>query len=145
MKVLLATTCLLLLATSTVQASEWKKSWAQGVTEYRLQGEGQSSLYFGCDPNANTFVQVTDAQGKSISSLDEGRSVYASVDGKPSLLINDTFSDAGSSAFVQLWKQLRVGKNVVLTADNLQSTRLTLSGAAHVLPKLDASDCRVMQ
>lgn len=126
-------------------AGQWTTSWVQGSTEYQVQGKGKSGLYFSCNPDENTFVQFTDTQGQQVSNLDEGRSVYASVDGKPSLLINDIFSDAGSAAFMQFWKQLRTGKSVVITAEKLQSATFSLAGASRVLPKFETSDCRVMQ
>jgi phage-related protein len=145
MKVSITMAAVFLVVTCHVQAGEWKTSWAQGSTEYQVQGEGQSGLYFSCNPDENTFVQFTDTQGKQISSLDEGGSVYASVDGKPSLLINDTFSDAGSAALMQFWKQLRTGKSVVITAEHLQSVTFSVAGASRVLPKFETTDCRVMQ
>lgn len=145
MKISIAMAAVFLLITSHVQAGEWKTSWVQGSTEYQVQGEGQSGLYFSCNPDENTFVQFTDTQGKQVSSLDEGRSVYASVDGKPSLLINDTFSDAGSAGFMQFWKQIRTGKSVVVTAEKLQSATFSLAGASRILPAFENSDCRVMQ
>lgn len=145
MKISITMAAVFLVVTCHVQAGEWKTSWVQGSTEYQVQGEGQSGLYFSCNPDENTFVQFTDAQGKQVSSLDEGGSVYASVDGKPSLLINDTFSDAGSAAFMQFWKQLRTGKSVVITAEHLQSVTFSVAGASRVLPKFETTDCRVMQ
>lgn len=145
MKISITMAAVFLVVTCHVQAGEWKTSWVQASTEYQVQGEGQSGLYFSCNPDENTFVQFTDTQGKQVSSLDEGGSVYASVDGKPSLLINDTFSDAGSAAFMQFWKQLRTGKSVVITAEHLQSVTFSVAGASRVLPKFETTDCRVMQ
>lgn len=145
MKISITMAAVFLVVTCHVQAGEWKTSWVQGSTEYQVQGEGQSGLYFSCNPDENTFVQFTDTQGKQVSSLDEGGSVYASVDGKPSLLINDTFSDAGSAAFMQFWKQLRTGKSVVITAEHLQSVTFSVAGASRVLPKFETTDCRVIQ
>ena len=145
MKISTTVAGMFLLVTSHAHAGQWTTSWVQGSTEYQVQGKGKSGLYFSCNPNENTFVQFTDTQGRQVSNLDEGRSVYASVDGKPSLLINDTFSDAGSAAFMQFWKQLRTGKSIVITAEKLQSATFSLAGASRVLPKFETSDCRVMQ
>lgn len=145
MKISTTVAGMFLLVTSHAHADEWKTSWVQGSTEYQVQGKGKSELYFSCNPDENTFVQFTDTQGRQLSNLDEGRSVYASVDGKPSLLINDTFSNAGSEAFMQFWKQLRTGKSVVITAEHLQIVTFSVAGASRVLPKFETTDCRVMQ
>lgn len=136
-----------LIVSVTVQAAGngWVSSWAQGTTEYQVHEKGSSILYFGCNPEENTFVQYTDATGKSASSHDTSVAVYAHVDNGKPLLANDTFSDAGSAQFTLLWRQLRQGKSVTVSAQGMQSTTFKLSNAASVLPALEASDCRVMQ
>lgn len=141
--------CLSLLVSTHAIAfgsqNEWSSGGAQGTTEYIILGQGQSALYFGCSPDANTFVQYTDPVGNVLSSMDNGHAVYASIDGKEPVLINDTFSHAGGSNFELFWQQLRAGKRVVITADTLQSADFSLTGAAKVLPKLEKSDCLTLQ
>ncbi len=127
------------------QPERMVKWGAQGTTEYIILGQGQSALYFGCSPDANTFVQYTDPAGNALSSMDNGHAVYASIDSKEPVLINDTFSHAGGSNFELFWQQLRAGKRVVITADTLQSADFSLTGAARVLPKLEKSDCLTLQ
>lgn len=123
--------------------TEWMSGWAQGTTEYVVLGDGQSQLYISCDPSKAAFIQFTDPNGVSVSSLDNSQSVYAVIDGGETYLINEVESDAGSSNITVAWEALRKGKQVVVSSGNLVPATFTLKKAGKVLPKLSGSDCKV--
>ncbi|UUX55616.1 hypothetical protein NUG39_06220 [Citrobacter youngae] len=138
-------TLLLMLLASTqasTAANQWTRTWVQGVTEYHIQRKDGAELLLTCSLDDNAFVQYTAPDGKTLTSgNDDGRSVQAQVDSGDTLLINDTFSDAGGSNFEAFWNAARQSHQLHITATGLASTTFTFSNSRKVLPPFDKSGC----
>ncbi|HIF9530613.1 TPA: hypothetical protein ACX6S4_003018 [Photobacterium damselae] len=106
---------------------------------------GQSQLYFGCNPDNEFFVEYIDPIGRSVTSLDildNNISIYAIIDNNDALLINDPLSESGVSNLREFWKELREGSQVYVSGTGLIPAVFTLKKASTVLPPFDKLDCR---
>lgn len=125
---------------------KWESGWAQGVTEYVVNGQGKSQLYIGCDPNKAAFVMYTDPEGRGLTNYDgmkQTRQFYVSIDGSEAILFNDVESNSGADNFKFAWGKFRRGKSVKVTGDDIKSATFTLNGAGKILPELYKSDCKI--
>ena len=139
---LLACSLIPVLAQALGNHETWSKGWAQGVSEFVINGEGQSQLSLSCEDYAShpATVIFTDASGHQVS-MDEDKSLQVSIDGGAPIDISESGSRVGGNNLALAWTQLRNGKAVSVTGDGAKSATFTLAGAAKVLPAFGTHGC----
>lgn len=139
---LLACSLLPVLAQALGNHETWSKGWAQGVSEFVINGEGQSQLSLSCEDYGSQPATVifTDASRHKVS-MDEDKSLQVSIDGGAPIDISESGSRVGGNNLALAWTQLRNGKQVSVTGDGAKSATFTLAGAAKVLPAFGTHGC----
>ncbi|MGX9308615.1 hypothetical protein [Pantoea ananatis] len=139
---LLACSLIPVLAQALGNHETWSKGWAQGVSEFVINGEGQSQLSLSCEDYGSQPATVifTDTSGHQVS-MDEDKSLQVSIDGGAPIDIRESGSRVGGNNLALAWTQLRNGKQVSVTGDGAKSATFTLAGAAKVLPAFGTHGC----
>lgn len=139
---LLVCSLLPVLAQALGNHETWSKGWAQGVSEFVINGEGQSQLSLSCEDYSSQPATVifTDASGHQVS-MDEDKSLQVSIDDGAPIDISESGSRVGGNNLALAWTQLRNGKQVSVTGDGAKSATFTLAGAAKVLPAFGTHGC----
>lgn len=139
---LLACSLIPVLAQALGNRETWNKGWAQGVSEFVINGEGLSQLSLSCEDYGSQPATVifTDASGHQVS-MDEDKSLQVSIDGGALIDISESGSRVGGNNLALAWAQLRNGKQVSVTGDGIKDVTFTLAGAAKVLPVFGTHGC----
>ncbi|MBA7731190.1 MAG: hypothetical protein RSD49_13755 [Hafnia sp.] len=137
-------TCALVPAVAMAFGNQttWTRGWGQGVSEFVINGEGQSQLSLSCEDYGSQPATVifTDASGHQVS-MDEDKSLQVSIDGGALIDISESGSRVGGNNLARAWDQLRNGKQVSVTGDGAKPATFTLAGAAKVLPAFGTHGC----
>ncbi|HDS9505184.1 TPA: hypothetical protein QH865_004895 [Klebsiella variicola] len=120
----------------------WSGGWGQGVSEFVINGKGQSQLSLTCEDDGSQPATVifTDASGHQVS-MDEDKSLQVSIDGGAPIDISESESRVGGNNLALAWAQLRNGKQVSVIGDGVKTATFTLAGAAKVLPVFGTHGC----
>ena len=139
---LLACSLIPVLAQALGNHETWSKGWAQGVSEFVINGEGQSQLSLTCEDYGSqpTTIIFTDASGHQVS-MDGDKNLQLSIDDGVPIDISESESRVGSNNLALAWAQLRNGKQVSVTGDGVKPATFTLSGATKVLPAFGTHGC----
>lgn len=111
----------------------WTRGWGQGVSEFVINGEGQSQLSLTCEDydSQPATVIFTDASGHQVS-MDGDKSLQVSIDGGAPIDISESESRVGGNNLALAWTQLRNGKQVSVTGDGAKPATFTLAGRIKV-------------
>lgn len=138
----LAGSLLPVMAQASGSQDTWTRGWGQGVSEFVINGKGQSQLSLSCEDYGSQPATVifTDASGHQVS-MDGDKNLQVSIDGGVPIDISESESRVGGNNLAQAWAQLRNGKQVSVTGDGAKSATFTLAGAAKVLPAFGTHGC----
>nr|WP_251928402.1 hypothetical protein [Raoultella planticola] len=138
----LAGSLLPVMAQASGRQDTWTRGWGQEVSEFVINGKGQSQLSLTCEDYGSQPATVifTDASGHQVS-MDGDKSLQVSIDGAAPIDISESESRVGGNNLTQAWAQLRNGKQVSVTGDGVKTATFTLAGAAKVLPAFGTRGC----
>nr|WP_049010723.1 hypothetical protein [Enterobacter kobei] len=138
----LAGSLLPVMAQASGRQDTWTRGWGQEVSEFVINGKGQSQLSLTCEDYGSQPATVifTDASGHQVS-MDGDKSLQVSIDGAAPIDISESESRVGGNNLTQAWAQLRNGKQVSVTGDGVKTATFTLAGAAKVLPAFGTHGC----
>ncbi|WP_065422752.1 hypothetical protein [Enterobacter kobei] len=130
------------MAQASGRQDTWTRGWGQEVSEFVINGKGQSQLSLTCEDYGSQPATVifTDASGHQVS-MDGDKSLQVSIDGAAPIDISESESRVGGNNLTQAWAQLRNGKQVSVTGDGVKTATFTLAGAAKVLPAFGTHGC----
>lgn len=145
-KILLSTLLISALTPAVSQAfgsrDVWVSGWAQGVSEFVIQGKGQSQLYLTCEDTGSraATLSFTDEKGHQVR-MDNGQSLDMKIDDEEPVSVSDSESHVGSDNVAWAWNKLRTGKLVIVSGEGVKPTTFTLNGAGKMLPAFGDSGC----
>lgn len=139
---LLACSLMPVMAMAFGNQTTWTRGWGQGVSEFVIQGKGQSQLYLACEDEGTQAASVifTDATGHQVS-MDSGKTLQVRIDGGEAIDISESDSRVGENNLTLAWTQLRNGKQVSVSGEGVRPVTFTLAEAAKVLPEFGTHGC----
>lgn len=148
MKIITLTTAILVCATFPFASQAfgnrdaWTKGWAQGVSEFVIQGKSKSQLYLACEDSGSQPLTIifTDVNGQQVSA-DDGKHLAMKIDHEAPVDVSESYSHAGADIVMWAWNTLRTGKRVIVSGDDVKPAEFTLRNAAEVLPAFGDGGC----
>lgn len=124
------------------EAGRWSSGWGQGVSEYTVVANQQTSLYIACSPDNPPSMTLTVAGVQYGTHTNKPFNLI--IDGKEIDVPYDTRSEVGSANFNYAWNAIRKAKTLKAKISSGKVISLPVKDAAKALPssKSKEFDCR---